>query len=118
MRITTPKFLSSSRLKELKTLTYRDGQMWGDFLNYRERNLEHHIFVAIHEGKPIGWLVAFCEDDRYYIHLFVSPRFRRKGVGSNLVKKARSVLSAPLIGTYWSFTSEKFFRKNLVPNPI
>lgn len=56
-----------------------------------ERDTEgERILVAFMEGQVIGF-IAIWEPDHFIHHLYVSPEYQGKGVGTRLLAEARSL---------------------------
>lgn len=53
------------------------------------------IFVAEHEGKPVGFISLWLPD-RFVHHLYVDCTFQRRGIGSALLKTAVEAIGYPL----------------------
>jgi len=100
-------------LKKLKTLTFRNNGVMYDHLEITINRIEHGnssinsdewLVLAyddkIFQTKPIGWSMSFSvyrKSNRKlvsFIGVFVKKKYRRKGIGTILVKQLDSILKS------------------------
>jgi GNAT superfamily N-acetyltransferase len=56
----------------------------------------------------VGWVWLY---HREFIHIYVIPTFRRKGIGTQLIAAAQTMSKRRLSGTAWDERSTEFFKK-------
>lgn len=72
--------------------------------------------IAKDEGRFVGWVLVRSSISQPYLMCYVKPSFRRKGIGSELIKRARrylkNVKKSKEISVFpHDFKSSKFFNK-------
>lgn len=97
-----------------QNLKKEDGGRSGSLDNLECGIIPKKGFVAKFGGKIIGWGAQFIEKRNRYsqpeisFQLYVSPKYRRKGVGTRIIKRAISKFGT--INVYsWNNRSKKFF---------
>lgn len=81
------------------------------------------IIAYANSGEPIGWallsrettsqIVEFNPEMGYYFQVYVRQEHRRKGIGTAILAKARTLVKdKPLCVACWNDTSYAFYEKN------
>lgn len=86
-------------LAELFLECRRDAFHWLDaeifqLSDFQKQTEGERVFVAEEGGELVGF-ISVWEKDAFIHHLFVSPRFQRRGIGTMLVKSLYSWLPLP-----------------------
>lgn len=76
---------------------------------WNERFLRHFSFVAVEDGKIIGF--GDIDDDGYLDRLFVHKDHQRRGAASALCRELENAASFVRITTHASITARPFFEK-------
>lgn len=92
MKITTTlksKYsVSPQERRQISQLHLVNGEMWPEFSSARGGD----VILAKNQSRIIGWGLVFkfvgMYPSSYHIHIFVSPKWRRKGVGTIIFKRA------------------------------
>lgn len=121
------KEIPASLAKKLRDLTLRDaGEMQGRFADNRNRwyGYKSKVVVAMVADQVIGWvMLSFFVSSKVDAELmtYVRKSFRRKGVGSMLVKSICKMVSRKsTIGVYYTAdycTSENIFYMEKIADP-
>lgn len=118
-------------IQQLRGLTIYSGSGMNHELNtllntVKTRPVNCKIITAHHHGEMVGWALlskevsyfSYSYSQKYdptqgtLFQVFVNPAFRRKGIGSALVKMARKkVSSSTLCFCPWDENSNRFFGK-------
>lgn len=103
--------------KQLCKLTMAGGEMLECFAKCLAGDMEdkYEVFVAIADGAPVGWSLAYHEyefDSYWSLHCYVRRAHRRQGIGSRLIRKAKQNVKNSIAGNYWNKPASKFFTKN------
>jgi len=92
----------------------------------KTRKVNCKVITAHHNREVVGWLLLSKEDSNYcftrvcgysssmgiLIQVFVNPAFRRKGIGTSLLKAAKKKAgTTKLCICPWDVTSHGFFEK-------
>ena len=117
-----------SRLRKL-TLNPHSGMNWemNDILkNAKIRNVNVKALLTYHKSKLVAWALFSKEDSKvtysqtikfrkdygYLFQVYVSPDFRRQGVGSQLFNKAKKLAGNEAICICpWDDSSNRFYKK-------
>jgi GNAT superfamily N-acetyltransferase len=109
--------LSVSEKKRLRDLTFRDeSEMLDEFsflVKNRYNNKKSRAFIVIVDGRAIGWALLSGRHDDSQTYVYVQRKFRRQGIGSNLLKMAKTYADTefkeePRVVAH-DETSKKFF---------
>jgi ribosomal protein S18 acetylase RimI-like enzyme len=119
------KNLSKTEINQLSQLTNHaeDGgdsyMLFEQLQNHKEHPLTY-VVQYVKNKKTLGWATV---EEKWNAHAFycayVSPKYRRKGIGSKLLTKAKSiaetrfanVVSNPMAWP-WDVKGKAFYRKN------
>lgn len=110
--------LTEDEVRQCEKLTYG----WGDMkpqLRTCVREGSGEVHLMKHGGRVVGWSLVFEDYRDRYVYFYVSGPFRRKGVGSRLMKSVlkyarRYHRRIPTV-CVWNPRSQGFF--NNFPNP-
>jgi GNAT superfamily N-acetyltransferase len=117
-------------LKKLRKLTLYSYSGMNHELNtlesiYKIRPVKCEVVLAYHEDKLIGWCLlnketstytftnhSFRSGDGVLFEIFVDEKYRRQGVGTELIRTARrKTYGNKLCIAPWDYTSEQFYSK-------
>lgn len=119
----------ASFIQQLRSLTLYSGSGMNHELNHllvsaKTRMVNCKIISAHHHGEMVGWALLSKEATDYHFtrsnafnpkqgvlfQVFVNPAFRRKGIGTALMKAAkRKAGTSKICVCPWDYVSEGFF---------
>ena len=119
--------LSAKTLRSLQSLTLgeaNDSHMLSILQDLKAINETrfrryHKFFLAYGDESLLGWALrtSFGSKTEKQIDVFVLPEFRRLGIGTKLIARARSRLKGvKLIGDPWDEVGKKFYESVDVRN--
>lgn len=87
-------------LKDIFLVTRQISFIWKknpDFKlsDFDEATKDEEIWVAEQNGEICGF-IALWKETNFVHHLFVHPKYQNKGIGKQLIDKAKEVLQSPL----------------------
>lgn len=106
--------LSEDEREQLKHLTL-DAEGIEGMMLYQLRtqgpNVKH-IFLAVIGDTLVGWgYLYYSWGGETEIHTYVKPSYRRRGIGSNIVKRLTPLYKdAPIVGHGWNDQATGFYR--------
>lgn len=79
-----------------------------------------HIWIAWLDGKAIAWgmLTSRKDNRKLQIGVYVHPDYRRNGIGSRLIEKAKTHAKAKkrsLVSQGWDYRGKNFYSENGIP---
>lgn len=77
-----------------------------DRVDFHKQDVEG--FVARENGRAVGWCAYFSTDN--CVQLYVRPEFRRKGIGSRMLRKAKRKYGKVTVFP-WNHRSRVFFER-------
>lgn len=114
-------------LRRLRELTLWERSGMNRFLNrfandHHVRTIRAKALLAFHSVDILGWSLVTWEDDCVYFlpsvknehqgnvcsHVYVDPNFRRLGIGTALIHRARQ-LTEPNVMRVYHYDSPEFF---------
>lgn len=109
------KRVSRKLATALHDLTLPTGTMWRAFLDARDRKVGK-VYVATLNGRPVGWLLQrptppWEPDGTDDAKLFVDPAYRRRGIGTVLLREAEMESSGRMVVYPWDNCSDGFFAR-------
>jgi len=114
-------YQSEKLFNELYKLTLSDVDSWMKAVLYHKK--EAHVIVAIYNEKICGWAMFHryqdprCDERTHLLNIFVHYDYRRKGIGTGLVKRAQKFASQhniSLVSCPWDDRSHRFYNNNVV----
>ena len=108
--------LSEKLYPELFRLTFEEGEMRRQLINYRYSKGKQHpkIIKVCYVGsqrRPVGWCWILHDFvvKHQTVHIFVHKDYRRKGIGTMLLKAIPRELRKKTYGIPWDSVSNNFY---------
>lgn len=74
------------------------------------------VFIATYNDKPIGLAILAKRYHYDWLQAYVSPKYRRRGIGSRLVLEVKRYKNrSNFYCSGWNVPAAQFFRKNIRP---
>lgn len=106
--------LTPTEYRKCYYLNLRDKGMMQEVLSherYRVTGKYAHAFMIFNGDRLVSWAIRFTEKDNFWsVYLYTQTTYRRRGLGSFLLKEARRGLKT--VGVHpWDERSASFYRK-------
>lgn len=106
--------LSEDEREQASTLTLDSEGIEGIMLDQLKNNgpSVKHVFLAAIGDTLVGWgYLYYSWGGETEIHTYVKPSYRRRGIGSNIVKRLTPLYKdAPIVGHGWNDQATGFYR--------
>ena len=99
--------LSDSEIEQMSKLHLKNGLLWPHF----KRKKECEVVLAFLKHKIIAWGLVFYnkEVNSNECHIYVSPQYRRLGIGTQIFEIFSDLYVDGLLVSKWSKEAEKFY---------
>lgn len=78
---------------------------------FRDNGKYAHAFMIFHGDRLVSWAIRFTERDHFWsVYVYTKTTYRRRGLGSLLLKEARRGLRVVAVHP-WDERSASFYRK-------
>lgn len=110
MRITKkhPKKLTKMEYVQISRLHNRYGMMWEEFKEYSS-NQRSRVILAKKGPVVLGWASIFHTGEEYHLHVYVGRRFRKKGIGTSLIRFINRSFRSPMHVFPWNEAGDRLF---------